>query len=339
MKKRLIPMIFSGVGILLLILDSRSAMNGAQIGIELCIYTVIPSLFPFMVLTGVLAPAMCSSNSRILRPLSRLTGIPKGCESLFVTGILGGYPTGALSVHQAWCNGQLSGNDAKRMLAFCSNAGPAFLFGMLGSKFPQQWMLWLLWGIHIISALLVGMLLPKNRNIQGNEVSAYVPGFTQSLKNAVAAMAYVCGWIILFRVILAFCDRWFLWLLPKAAQTACYGLLELTNGCAALDQVQSVGARFILCSALLAFGGICVVLQTVSVTRKLGLGAYLPGKVLQTLLSILLSGCVQWICFPAAEKADFPPWHVIILCLSIVTVVFIAGKRKIRGSIPQLLGV
>lgn len=339
MKKRMISLILAGIGILLLILDSRTALAGAQIGIELCIYSVIPSIFPFIVLTGVLTPAICGGKSRLLHPLGKLLGIPNGSEGIFLTGILGGYPTGALAIHQAWQNGQLSKNDAKRMLAFCSNAGPAFIFGILGSKFPQTWMLWLLWVIHILSALLVGIILPEKSYEQRSVSSASSPTLTQSVKGAVATMGYICGWIVLFRVILAFCDRWFLWLLPKSAQVGFYGLLELANGCCALNTVESMGARFILCSAMLAFGGFCVLMQTASVTGKLGLGLYLPGKVLQALLSIVISYLIQLVYFPSHERAEISPILILILCLSVTFIAIIPRKKKIRGSIPQLFGV
>ena len=34
-------------GMLVLILDAKTALAGAKEGIQLCLYTVIPSLFPF----------------------------------------------------------------------------------------------------------------------------------------------------------------------------------------------------------------------------------------------------------------------------------------------------
>lgn len=339
MKKRMIHAIFAGFGVLLLILDSRSALSGAQAGIELCLCSVIPSLFPFIVLTGMLASVVSGGNFRFLHPLGKLLGIPRGSEGLFLTGILGGYPTGALAVHQAWKCGQLRKNDAQRMLAFCSNAGPAFLFGILGSKFPQIWMLWLLWGIHILSAILVGMLLPGKSSEQHRVTSAPSLTVTQAVKNAVSTMGYICGWIVLIRVVLAFCDKWFLWLLPHAARVGFYGFLELANGCLTIDTLASMGARFIISSGMLAFGGICVLMQTASVTGSLGLGLYLPGKLLQTLFSILLSWLVQWLLFPATEKVDLSLSMFLILGFTVTILVAATGKRKIRGSIPQLFGV
>ena len=49
MYKRMIQGIVAAVGMLILILDTKTAILGAQNAIELCIFSVIPSIFPFLV--------------------------------------------------------------------------------------------------------------------------------------------------------------------------------------------------------------------------------------------------------------------------------------------------
>ena len=93
--------IWAAAGMLLLILDARTGFQGAAEGIRLCISSVIPSLFPFFVLSMVLTGAIAGSTWRGLRPLGRLCGLPKGAESLLVVGLMGGYPVGAQSIAQA----------------------------------------------------------------------------------------------------------------------------------------------------------------------------------------------------------------------------------------------
>ena len=44
----------AGAAMLMLILDGRTALTGAAEGIDLCIRTVIPALFPFFVLSPLL---------------------------------------------------------------------------------------------------------------------------------------------------------------------------------------------------------------------------------------------------------------------------------------------
>ena len=67
------------------------------------------------------------------------------------------------------------------------------------------------------------------------------------------------------------------------------GAIELVNGCSALGYIGDVGLRFILCSGMLGFGGICVAMQTKSVIGGLPMRPYLRGKLLQASFSVLLA--------------------------------------------------
>ena len=101
MKHRIRTGIFASLGMLLLILDTKTAIQGAQEGIRLCIMTVIPSLFPFFVLSSLLTGALTGVRLRFLRPIGKLCRMPAGSESLLLIGMLGGYPTGAKSAADA----------------------------------------------------------------------------------------------------------------------------------------------------------------------------------------------------------------------------------------------
>ena len=288
-KTGLSSTIAAGAGILILILDSKTALQGAREGLSLCIQAVIPSLFPFFVFSILLTGSLTGQAIPLLRPIGRLTGVPRGAESIFLTGILGGYPVGAQSVASAFKHGQLSRQDARRMMGFCSNAGPSFLFGIIGPVFGDIRMVWLLWLIHIASAVLVGILLPGKCHKSLTPSLCHPVTFPLALQSAIKAMASVCGWVVLFRVILAFGNRWIFWAFPSEVQVVLSGILELTNGCCALGNIEDLGLRFVICSGLLAFGGVCVTMQTISVAAEICLGYYFPGKVMQTLFSIILS--------------------------------------------------
>ena len=109
------------------------------------------------------------------------------------------------------------------------------------------------------------------------------------MSEAVHTMALVCGWVIVFRVMIAFLDKWFLWLLPPTVRVSIIGLLELSNGCCELPELSSISTRFILCSGMLAAGGLCVTAQTVSVTPGLSLRYYCAGKLIQIVVSLICS--------------------------------------------------
>ena len=291
MKKTQKPIsaIIAALVMLVVILDTKTALVGASLGIELCIRTVIPSLFFFIFLSGIINSGLLGKEIHLLNPLMRICKIPKGSESILLLGFLAGYPVGAQIITQAYQQNQLSESDAKRMLGFCNNAGPAFIFGMLSVLFSKQIIPWALWMVHIVSALLVGVILPNNKTNKCQIASRKTISFDIVLQNTIKTISIICGWIIIFRIMICFCEKWFLWILPIELQTIFCGLLELSNGCIMLQQINDEGIRFILASSLLAFGGLCVTMQTHTVTKELRCGNYFPGKVLQTLISLFLS--------------------------------------------------
>lgn len=286
--------IFAAFGMLLLILDSKTAFRGAAEGISLCIRTVIPSLFPFFVLSLILTSALLGTSVRVLRPIGKFCGIPSGTEAILLVGFLGGYPVGAQCIANAYHSGRIKKGDASKMLAFCNNAGPAFLFGMASALFPRIEYAWLLWGIHIASALLISRLFPCGA-AQVNPLRAHdVLSFSDALSRAIKIMSGVCGWVVLFRMVLSFFDRWFSFFFPRSLWTFLSGLCELSNGCCALSDIGSVPLRFVLCSVMLAFGGLCVAMQTVNVTPGISKRYYFPGKLGQAFLSFLFSAAFAY---------------------------------------------
>lgn len=292
MNRQLWRAVGAFTGMLVLILDSKTALSGAGQGIGLCLRTVIPALFPFLVLSSMMTSGLTGRESRILRPLGQLLGIPQGAEGIFLTGLLGGYPVGAIAVSDARERGCLSEKTARRMMGFCCNAGPAFIFGIAGGMFSRRWAGFALWGIHIFSALAVGMLLPGKSREQIPPETIKPPPLPALVSSAIRAMGSICGWVVLMRVVIAFLERWVLWLLPVPWQVGISGMLELTNGCCALGSIENESLRFVICAGLLGFGGICVALQASGAARRVSMGMYLPGKLLQATISMVIAWIV-----------------------------------------------
>lgn len=280
------------LGMLFLILDSRCALESSKQGLDLCIQTVIPSLFPFLFLSNLVTSSLWGKCGRILKLVSKAVQLPSGTESLFLAGFLGGYPAGAAAITSGYHAGYLDKKTANRLLCFCSNAGPAFLFGMISPQFPQIRMAWCLWGIHILSAVLVGAMCSSQRQIP-NSSDFIMLSTKDTMQSTLKIMGTVCGWIILFRIIIGFLDRWILWILPQPVRVVVWGLLELSNGCCALTEIETISLRFIAASVFVNFGGCCVVMQTASTIQGLSLKNYCYGKLLQTVLGMILAAAVM----------------------------------------------
>ncbi len=337
MKGRAWTGLLTSVGMIFLILDAKTAIGGAMDGVSLCLRSVVPSLFPFFLLSILLTGTFAGISIPILSPVGRLCGIPSGGEALLLTGLLGGYPTGAQGVAQAYEAGNLRHEDACRLLGFCSNAGPAFLFGIIGTKFSDIRTVWFLWIIHILSALTVGAILPGKRESHARLQPGQQITIPQAMHKSIKITATVCGWVILFRVLLVILSRWIFWLIPDWLQVALSGILELTNGCCDLSRIPQEPLRYLVCNVILALGGLCVLMQTASVTGPLGLGWYIPGKLLQGCFSFIFA----WVTIPIlfGDTQASSNWIPITVGFVAVCGIILLQKIKNKSSIPAALGV
>lgn len=293
MGKKIVTVLFPLLGMLALILDAQCAMDGAAQGVSLCLRTVIPSLFPLFFLSSWIGNGLTGLKLGFLRPIGQLLRLPQGGESFFLIGMTGGYPIGAKTLAEACREGRISACNFRRMIAFCSNTGPGFLFGMGAVLFSNRAWCFAAWLIHIASACLVGFLTPGGEAETMVQPEFHARSTADTLHSAIKATAMVCGWVVIFRVLLAFLQRWILWLFPAWLSILMQGFLELTNGCCDLYLIEEEGLRFVFFTTLLGFGGLCVTMQTMSFCKDLPAVLYIPGKLTQSLLSALLSAL--WI--------------------------------------------
>ena len=284
--KRKLTVLFSSVAMLILILDTKTMVIGATEGITLCLRTVIPSLFPFILLSSILTSSIMGFRLPFSNFWGKILRIPKNCESIFAIGMIGGYPAGAQAVVQAVERDLLSPAEGQRMLLFCNNAGPSFIFGMGLTLFRDPVVCWYVWAIQILSACIIGILTPGSRSDtmpkNNNAIHTYA-----TLAKAIKVMALICGWVIIFRIGLTYATKYLLAGFPSEWQALISGSLELTNGCMLLQKIHDRTICFIMVSVLLAFGGLCVTMQTNSVTNSAGMkiSGYLIAKVCQAIIA------------------------------------------------------
>ena len=277
-----------------LIFFPAEASDAARQGLSLCLQTVLPSLFPFFVFSSLFiasgaAGAFGRALEPVMRPLFYLSGA--GASALAL-GLVGGYPVGARTVAELYRAGNLSKAEAERLLSFCNNAGPGFILGICGGAVLGSVRAGLyLYLVHVAAAVLTGVLLrrctvmecaserpPRRRTQQQNMVSA----FPACVRDSFAAVWSVCGFVVLFAVVLRFVTL----LLPN--RPLLVGFIELTNAVTALPADRG---GFVLCALFLAWGGLSVHAQTLSVLDETDLSVrlYFLGKTVQAALSVPLA--------------------------------------------------
>ena len=325
-SKHFLPFFAAG-GILLFALDSQTAISSAKDAVVLCGQAIIPSLFPMFFLCILLTGNMHGNGLRPFNTLGKFFGLQAFSSPLLLTCFLGGYPAGAQSVAQIYQNGKLSKNRAASILACCNQAGPAFIFGILGSQFESKFATWALWAVQIISAILLWLFQRSSENYTPEQLSKRQVSPTVALGAAISAIARVCGWVILFRCLIGYMNKLSFVYLDRKIQILLYGLLELTNGCLLISHIENESIRFVLCSVLLTFGGVCVTFQTKSVIADLPIMPYISKKILQALISFVLAAVVSAMVYHSNFSIKL--WISVLACLCMICVYTLKKKKTV----------
>ena len=267
-------------------------------GLRLCAGVIVPSLFPFFVCTNLMTRlGLTDRLTRLLRPLGRRLFGSAALTAPFVLGLLGGYPAGAKVTANLYRDGRLTKEQAETALRFCNNSGPAFVFGVMGSRvFGSVRAGAALYLIHAASALLCGVLhkqcgAEKAALPEGN-AERFSAAFTLSVRDAGETALQVGMFVTVFSVLSAFGRRLFCAVLPEALLPFFAGMLELSGGAQVLSEaVLPLPFRFITASFLLGFGGLSVLAQSRALLEQAGLGdsKLFPAKLRHGLFSALLA--------------------------------------------------
>ena len=313
-----IPIAVCISALIILILDNQTAINSASEGISICLQTIIPSLLPTMVLCGIFRQIARNESGKWIERLCSILGYPENGGVFLISSIFGGYPVGAVTVAEAHEQQQLDQKVAQKMLAYCNNAGPAFIFGICATQFSAMHYTYATWIIHILSGIFVGKLMNRNQIFTAPLRNSDSKSIVTIVESSAKSMAYVCIWIILFRVVINFMNDCLLWILPSWLQIPFVGIIELSNGAIQLHEIKDEHIRFLVCQFILSFGGFCVYLQTASVAKKISTRLYIPIKGLQGIISIFLGEIYYQIAINGVY------WYA--LCIPFV--IFIINFKK-----------
>lgn len=300
--------------LILLALESEAVLPALREALLLCYRSVIPSLFPFLVLSGLLISGgfanVCARwLSPVMKPLFRV----RGAGALaFVIGVLSGYPTGAKMTAALYRQGRISKTEAERLLPFCNNSGPLFIIGAVGVGMLQSYRLGLLlYGVHVFCAVLVGLcfrfykrkdcsgLQPIRRQVK----SGGSGGLSDAVYDAVETLLTVCGYILLFAALNAclfpVCNK----LLPERFLRCVQAISEVSSGTSLIiESGLPLRTMLSLTAAGIGFGGICVILQVKGLISSSGIGlkTYVFGKVLHG----AISGVFTYFFYPLLDKTS-----------------------------------
>ena len=108
--------------------------QGVTDGLKICFNVILPSLFPFMVLSAYIVKSEALSFFyKLFYPLTRFVLHQPLCTvPVVIMGLVGGFPVGAKMTFLLLEKGQITKNQAQRLCMFCVNGGPAFVITAVG---------------------------------------------------------------------------------------------------------------------------------------------------------------------------------------------------------------
>ncbi len=280
----------------LVLIFSGAIFNGVVNSINLCLCTLIPSMYCFMVLANIIeASSLSSAVGNIFTPLAKyIFKINRECFTVFLLSLLGGYPVGARLIAKKVKAGEISLKTAQRMMYYCVNCSPAFLISgvsaVLWHNIKSGVIIYLSQvAVSFLFGAVTGLFNKDKQSLESNMPSKSSAShiLVSSVNDATRSMIIICSYVLLFGGIFAFLD-----LLPidNGILLVIKGFSEVTIGCQLAGGLPEF-LSFIAVSAFTSFGGICVILQISAITKgsKINMFKFLISKVIYSLICTLVA--------------------------------------------------
>ena len=284
--------------LILLIVYPKEISESLRRGVETCLWVLVPSLFPFLVVTSFLVNI--GAGESLTRMATHRDG--NGVWFLFFISLTGGYPVAARTFSTLAQRGQLEKEQAAHFICCATGAGPAFVLTAVGTGMFQSPTL----GFLLLAAqwstsfLLLALWRAKRKpSLPFSSVQSMRPGeaLTEAVASSSRSMLLICAWVLVFSGlsvllremgIALFLEKAFPFLPEGSGNAVLSGLLEVTNGCKAAAEWKGTFA-LVLCGFFMGFGGCCIALQVQTFSHQVGLslGRFLCWRLFQGTLAAL----------------------------------------------------
>lgn len=288
-----------------------SATRGVTDGIELCVSTLIPSLFPFMFVSCFLLECgLLERSGRLFSAVTeRIFGLPGCCAPVIAFSMFAGLPVGARLTEELYRRGMITKIQGQRMLFFCMNPGPAFVISGVGYKMLGSRELGLIIYVSlIITSLLIGILsVPvwsDTEKVKRDAVTEAKPDIASSVVKAVSqssrSVFSICAWVILFSGLTELIRNLGF---SQNTENFLFAVTEVTNGCRRCAGLYPAP----VIAGIIGFGGFCAHMQVATpiMTLKLEYKYFISARILNAGISVLISLFILRYFPVAVETAAF----------------------------------
>ncbi len=319
--------------------------DGVTSGLQICFYVILPSLFPFMVLSNyIIKSNIFSFAYKFFSPISRtLFRQPPVSVPIIIMSMIGGFPVGIKMISNLESSGKITKNQAWRLCLFCMNGGPAFVITAVGVNMLNSSRAGIIMYISLcISSLILGFItsflgdkneLKKDCKI---EMQSPVSSLSGAVSDSLQSVLGICAWVVIFSAITS-CIKIFVE--NESLYTSLSAFFEVTNGCVLLAGKMPIP----IITLIIGFGGICVHCQVVQNIRDCGLkySHFLVCRILNGAIASFISYLLLLVfpvdvnVFASADSMTFNAFSVslpafctfAIMC--IIMIFDIDKKRKV----------
>lgn len=262
-----------------LLVRSETAEEAALRALKMCTTVIVPSLFPYMVISSMLVRtgAAGQMGKWLARPTRGIFRLPGCSGGALLLGALCGFPVGAKTACELYENNTIKKRECERLIAIANNTGPSFVIEVVGAHFwGSRGMGLVIYTAQILSAVLLGWFTSRTEMApdESNQLTAahcdIMQCFASSVSHSARSVVSVCGFIVFFAVITALSDQ-LLGDLRMSAITPILGaFLEFSTGASAAADLGGVPGAFLTGFAV-GWSGVSVFAQCSAFTSQHGI--------------------------------------------------------------------
>ena len=299
--------------------------------INFCYYTLIPTLFPYMIISSLLLRSALINKALtgFFGKLFGILGICKTTTSPILIGNFCGFINGPKSICESYGD-KLTKFALNKAIILSSNAGFSFVVLLVGKKlwgsFSYGFALYI---FQIFISFLINLQINRHDNFKSYELKKQDPfiSFTYAVTSSAKTMINICAFTIFTSVLVNIISS-----ILNLSSTSLFSVLlsslfDITQGVSASLNLNNIHMCAFFTGFSVGFGGLSVAFQTFSVCSKFQINnkKFIIMKFLQGIICGIFSLIYTSIfsISPTLATSSLSSIHKKPLIISYILVIFL----------------
>ena len=309
MKKNILNLLVIGSCIIIIIalLNNKQLIVSTVIySLDLWINTIIPSLFPFFVISDILIKYNITNYipNFIKNIFCKLFKVSEYSIGIFFLSMISGFPSNARNTKQYYEEGYISLDEANHILSFTHFSNPLFILSTVAVFFlhHEEYGIVILLS-HYLSNIVLGII--SRRNLTSNLNHYTKPNkksqnfglvLTKAISSSMDTILLIFGTLTCFLIIASLLINSLHLSLYPSALLKC--ILEVTMGIKSLSLLPLPDIyKIVITSMAISFGGLSVHMQVISqiCDTDISYSSFFIGRIFQMIISGVLAYLLYFI--------------------------------------------